>query len=271
MSYLPWLLGISAVFVLLERLRPARPGQRLLRPQLANDGFYLVFHGALYWMLFGSWIAAVAGGARKLLGGAGLLPEQSLLTGAPWLVQFAVFLAVSDFLMWLVHRLLHGVPWLWQFHKVHHSIHAMDWIGSFRFHVAETIVYRSLLYVPLLWLGGDTGPLWAVILVSTAWGHFNHANLDVGLGPLALVFNSPRMHLWHHDASAEGGVAKNFGITLSLWDHLFGTAFWPRDRAPAEIGYPQDTEMPADLPRQLVFPLFRRKAPVASPGPSDAA
>lgn len=271
MSYLPWLLGISAAFVLLERLRPARPGQRALRPQLANDGFYLVFHGALYWMLFGSWIAAVAGGARKLLGGAGLLPEQGLLTGAPWLVQFAVFLAVSDFLMWLVHRLLHGVPWLWQFHKVHHSIHAMDWIGSFRFHVAETIVYRSLLYVPLLWLGGDTGPLWAVILLSTAWGHFNHANLDVGLGPLALVFNSPRMHLWHHDASDEGGVAKNFGITLSLWDHLFGTAYWPRDRAPELIGYPRDAEMPADLPRQLVFPLFRRDAAVPGPDPGDAA
>ena len=47
-------------------------------------------------------------------------------------------------------------------------------------------------------------------VVTTAWGDFNHANLDVELGPLGYVLNSPRMHLWHHDqsnAGATGGQA----------------------------------------------------------------
>ena len=66
--------------------------------------------------------------------------------------------------------------------------------------------------------------------------------------------------MWHHDASSEGGSAKNFGIVLSLWDFLFGTAYWPRDRAPERIGYAGDEEMPTDWVRQEVFPLWRRRA-----------
>ncbi len=260
MSYWPWLAGISLLFVGLERLVPARGKQRVLRPQLGNDLFYLAFNGHLYALLTGGLTAAIAMRTRLLLGP--LLPfaeEGSALAQLPFAAQFAAYLAVSDFLQWCVHNLLHRVPLLWQFHKVHHSVHAMDWAANFRFHWIELVVYRSLLYVPLTLLGGDAEPLFAVVVFATLWGHFNHANVDIGLGLLAYVFNGPRMHLWHHDASDEGGVAKNFGIVLSLWDWLFGTAFWPRERPPARIGYPGDAQMPADLPRQLIFPATRHR------------
>ena len=121
------------------------------------------------------------------------------------------------------------------------------------------MVYKSLQYVPLLFLGGNHEPLLLSYVFGTFWGHFNHSNLNLGIGPLAYLFNSPRMHMWHHDASDEGGDAKNFGIVLSLWDWLFGTAFWPRDRAPKRIGYPNDAEMPRLLPLQLLFPATREK------------
>jgi sterol desaturase/sphingolipid hydroxylase (fatty acid hydroxylase superfamily) len=85
------------------------------------------------------------------------------------------------------------------------------------------------------------------------------SNLNVDLGPLGCVFNSPRMHLWHHDASEEGGVAKNFGIVLSLWDFLFRTAFWPRDRSPRVLGYPGIEEMPLGLAGELFWPVARRR------------
>lgn len=260
MIYWHWLVGVSLFFVILERLRPARREQGIVRPQLANDVFYLAFNGYFYAVLFGGVVGVVATFARDLL--EPVLPfasEGSALARLPWFAQFLVYLVLSDFLNWSVHNLLHRVPLLWSFHKVHHSVHHMDWAASFHFHWMEIVVYRSLLYVPLALLGGDASPLFAVAVFGTFWGHFNHANLDLGLGPLAYVFNSPRMHLWHHDASDEGGTAKNFGIVLSLWDWLFGTAYWPRERPPGEIGYPSDQEMPADIPRQLVFPLARRR------------
>ena len=258
MIYWYWLLGVSLLFVLLERLRPARRSQGTLRPQLVNDLFYLAFHGHWYALLTGAWTGAIALRTREAL--APYLPfaeSGAALGRLPWVAQFAVYLVVSDFLQWCVHNLLHRVPLLWQFHKLHHSVRRMDWAANFRFHWMEVVVYRSLLYLPLALLGGEGSALFAVAVFSTFWGHLNHANLDFGLGPASYVLNGPRMHLWHHDASDEGGVAKNFGIVLSLWDWLFGTAYWPRDRAPARIGYPSDEEMPRDLPRQLLFPLTR--------------
>lgn len=258
MTYWHWLAGLSIAFVLAERLFPARPAQPLLRAQWANDLGYLVLNGHVYAVLAGGWAAALALHARELL--APWLPfaePGSGLAALPAPAQFLIYLASTDLLQWGVHYLLHRVPWLWAFHKVHHSIREMDWVGNFRFHWMELVVYGVLLYVPLALLGGDPGPLFAAAVFATFWGNLNHANLAVDLGPLAGVFNSPRMHLWHHDASDEGGTAKNFGIVLSLWDRIFGTLYWPRDRAPERLGYAGDSEVPRDLPRQMLFPWTR--------------
>ena len=259
LTYLHWLLVISATFALAERLLPERRVQPVLRRQLANDLFYLLFNGHWYAVLFGGLVGWVAARSNDGLAALSLLPERGWLAERPFALQLLVYLLVSDFLQWCVHNLLHRVPLLWRFHKVHHSVKEMDWAANFRFHWVEVVVYRSLLYVPLLWLGGDGGPLFAAAVFATAWGHFNHSNVRVELGWLGFVFNSPRMHMWHHDASDEGGTSKNYGIVLSLWDWLFGTAYWPRERAPVALGYPGDDDMPADLPRQLVFPLLRRR------------
>ena len=260
MPYWMWLVGISLAFAALERLRPARREQGLLRPQLANDLGYLALNGHFWAVLTGPLTAFAAGTASEQAARLGLVPTERLLDGRSFALQFLVFFVVTDFLQWCVHVLLHRVPFLWSFHKVHHSIHRMDWAGNFRFHWMELVVYRSLLWFPTaILLGGDAAPLFAVAVFATAWGHFNHANLDVGIGPLGYVFNSPRMHLWHHDSSSEGGVSKNYGIVLSCWDWLFRTAYWPRDRAPERIGYPGDAEVPRSWPGQLGFPVVRRR------------
>ena len=258
-SYAVWLAIASAGFVLLERLFPARREQKLVRGQLPNDFLYLLLNGHF----FGLWTATIAAllaeRSHGVLESLSLAPERGWLADRPFWLQFTLFLVLSDFAQWCIHNLLHRVPFLWNFHKVHHSIHTMDWIGNFRFHWMEIVVYRSLQYLPLLYLGGDPAPLLTVYVFATFWGHFNHANLNWSIGPLGYVFNSPRMHLWHHDASDEGGTAKNFGIVLSLWDWLFGTAYWPRDRAPEKIGYPEDAEMPRNWLLQLGFPFTRSR------------
>ena len=256
LSYLQWLLLISLFFLVAERLFPARQAQKTLRPQLANDLGYLIFNGHYYAVLTGGLVAWVATQVQGLFPAGAF--ESAPLYGAPGWVQFLTFFIVSDFLQWNVHRLLHHVPFLWQFHKIHHSAPKLDWAVNFRFHWIEIVVYKSLTYLPLAFLGGDPGPLFVAYVAGTAWGHYNHANVRWKLGPLRYVFNSPSMHLWHHDTSDEGGVAKNYGIVLSAWDWLFGTAYWP-DRDPERLGFPGDEEVPQDIVRQELFPLFRRK------------
>ena len=257
MAYVYWLAAISLVFLLLERLFPWRKGQPAFRPGWRRDLGFVVLNGHL----FSLWTAALTGAAAlaatKALGSLGLRLDGSPVPEWPFFTQLLAFLVLADFLQWCVHNLLHRVPALWTFHKVHHSITTMDWIGNWRFHWMEIVVYKSLQWLPLAWLNASPTVVLAVAVVTTVWGDFNHANLDVGLGPMGYLLNSPRMHLWHHDQSSEGGVAKNFGIVLSVWDFLFGTAYWPRQRSPARLGYPGIEEMPTSFPRQVLWPLTR--------------
>ena len=266
MSYVRWLLGISAAFVLLEAAFPWRKGQRPLRPGWLRDVGFLALNGHVFSLLTAGLTGAVAAAATRGLQSLGVRLDPSPLADWPFLAQFCVFLVLADFLQWCIHNLLHRVPWLWAFHKVHHSIDTMDWIGNWRFHWMEIVVYKSLQWLPLAWLDASPGAVFAVAVVTTVWGDFNHANLDVGLGRLGYVLNSPRMHLWHHDQSSEGGVAKNFGVVFSLWDHVFGTAYWPRERSPERLGYPGMEEMPRTLHGELLWPATRL---AAAPGRSS--
>jgi sterol desaturase/sphingolipid hydroxylase (fatty acid hydroxylase superfamily) len=257
MSYSHWLVAISLAFVVLERLFPWRAGQTVLRPGWVRDLAFLALNGHF----FSLWTAALTGaaalGATRALHAVGLRIDGSPIRDWPLVAQFAALLVLADFLQWCVHNLLHRVPWLWTFHKVHHSITTMDWIGNWRFHWMEILVYKSLQWLPLAALDASGPAVFAVAVVTTVWGDFNHANLDLGLGRLGYVLNNPRMHLWHHDQSSEGGTAKNFGIVFSIWDFIFGTAYWPRERSPEQLGYPGMTEMPSSFPGQALWPLTR--------------
>jgi sterol desaturase/sphingolipid hydroxylase (fatty acid hydroxylase superfamily) len=260
MSYVTWLGGITIAFTVLERLFPWRRDQPFLRRELLGDLGWLVVNGHLFNVATAGLTAWTALRAGELLRPLGLLPSTPLLAGSSLAVQFVTLLVVSDLVQWCVHNLLHRVPWLWTFHKLHHSAEALDFVVNFRFHWMEILVYRAGLWLPLLWLGASGPAAFAVAVFGTVWGDFNHSNLNVSLGPLGRVFNNPRMHLWHHDISDEGGAAKNFGIVFSLWDFVFGTAFWPRDRSPVRLGYPGMEEMPRRFPGQLVWPLGRAVA-----------
>jgi len=264
-SYLYWLLGTSAAFILLERLFPSRPEQPVLRPGWLRDVGFVALNGHLFSLLTAALTGAVALAATNALRSLGFRLEGAAVARWPFLAQCAAFLVLADFLQWCIHNLLHRVPWLWTFHKVHHSITTMDWIGNWRFHWLEIVVYKTLQWLPLAWLDASPEAVFAVAVVTTVWGDFNHANLDVGLGPLGYLLNSPRMHLWHHDQSSEGGTAKNFGIVLSLWDFIFGTAYWPRERAPERLGYPGIEEMPMSFPGQVLWPLTRRASNESAP------
>jgi sterol desaturase/sphingolipid hydroxylase (fatty acid hydroxylase superfamily) len=262
MSYLPWLLGISGAFVLMERLFPWRKDQAGFRPGWFRDVGFVALNGHLFSLGTAALTGMVALAATKALHALGLQLEGSPVPQWPIVVQFVLFLLLADFLQWCIHNLLHRVPWLWTFHKVHHSITTMDWLGNWRFHWMEIVVYKGLQWLPLAWLNASPQAVFAVAVVGTVWGDFNHANLDLKLGPFGYLLNSPRMHLWHHDQSSEGGVAKNFGIVFSVWDYVFGTAYWPLNRDPERLGYPAMEEMPQGFAGQVLWPLTRRASVV---------
>lgn len=73
--------------------------------------------------------------------------------GLPSWARFAAALLLFDAWMYFWHRLNHGVPFLWRFHRTHHSDPRMDVTTANRFHLGE-ILFSSILRVPVIALLG---------------------------------------------------------------------------------------------------------------------
>ncbi len=233
-GYTFWYLLLIVIMTVNERVWPWRQ-QALRRPGLGFDVFLVLFNGLGLGVVLGA-VTAWGNFGWSAVG----LPVWSspVLITFPWWAQFLVVLVAKDFLEWLVHRLLHRVPWLWEYHKVHHSITTMDWLGNMRFHWMEVIVYRTLLWLPMSLILVEWPVALALAVVSTLIGHLNHANLRLDWGPLRYVLNSPRFHLWHHDAATTAPFGTNFAIIFTCWDWWFGTAYFPTEATmPDRIGY----------------------------------
>lgn len=259
-AYVFWLLVISLVCGLLEWLVPWRAQQRALRDQIGQDCFWLVFNGHYAGVLLASisgWLFALALGLPG--GRLWSLPESlRLLTSQSLWLQAVVFLVLKDFLEWCVHNLLHRVSWMWEFHKLHHTIVELDWIGNMRFHWMEIIFYKFLTYLPLVILGVNGDVMLGVAAFSTLIGHLNHSNLEISWGPLRYVLNSSRMHVWHHDVELHFRYGQNFGVIFSLWDWLFGTAYLPPEpEQPPQLGFRDMDAYPRGLAARLAFPFWR--------------
>ena len=257
MQYLAWLVFLSVLVAVLERLRPAR-SQPVLRRWLWSDAVHLFFNGHLLGLLlYGiAWyrVLPVFDGWLAEHGWTGVV-YRNAVAGWGIVAQSLLALFVLDFLQWLVHNTLHRVGPLWKIHQVHHSVKdgEMDWIVSFRFSWLEPVYYKLAMYLPAVWFGFAPEALFFHAVFGTLIGHLNHANLTWDYGPLRYLLNSPRMHLYHHawDAPAHG---QNFGIIFSCWDWLFGTANLP-DHPPARIGFPGVEKVPEDFFGQLIWPL----------------
>ena len=260
--YFFWLLAVSLFCWLLERLTPWRAGQKALRDQFAQDLFWLVFNGHYAGLLLAMGVGWLLQQGATMIGGWPWTPLESvrLLGESPLWMQFLILLVLKDFLEWCVHRLLHRVPWLWEFHKLHHSIVELDWIGNMRFHWMEIVVYKALTYLPLVVLGVDgTVMLWLAVF-ATLIGHLNHSNLNISWGPLLYIFNSPRLHVWHHDVVLHGPSGQNYAIIFSLWDWLFGSAYLPPDQEqPERLGFAQMELFPRGLLSRLVYPFWKKQ------------
>jgi sterol desaturase/sphingolipid hydroxylase (fatty acid hydroxylase superfamily) len=136
-------------------------------------------------------------------------------------------------------------------------VEEMGYAAHLRYHFVETLVYRTIEYVPLAMIGFGLQPFIIVHLFTLAIGHLNHANIYLPLGPLKYIFNSPQMHIWHHAKDLpKGSYGKNYGISLSIWDYLFGSVWMPHDGRDIPLGFPEVDNYPDDFLGQVKKPFF---------------
>ncbi len=254
-SYFYWLLGVSAFFLILEWVRPWRKNQRRFRKDFWLDLFYMFFNFFIFSLIiYNAASDVVVHFFNDILASVGItnLVAFEVMSWPTW-AHLVLGFFVRDFVQWWTHRLLHRVPFLWEFHKVHHSVKEMGFAAHLRYHWMETIVYRSIEYLPLALIGIGLRDFFIIHIFTLAVGHFNHSNFKLNLGPLKYIFNNPQMHIWHHAKSLpkDRHYGVNFGLTLSIWDYLFKTNYIPKSGKNIELGFPDDEKFPDNFVGQI--------------------
>lgn len=253
-NYFYWLVGVSLFFYGLELLRPWRKDQPRFRKDFWLDFFYMFFNFFLFSLIvYNAASNVVVNFFNDILASIGItnLLAFEVMTWPTWSHLLIGFI-VRDFVQWWTHRLLHRVPALWEFHKVHHSVEQMGFAAHLRYHWMENVVYRTIEYIPLALIGIGLRDFFIIHIFTLAVGHFNHSNFKLNLGFLKYIFNNPQMHIWHHayDLPQERKYGVNFGLTLSIWDYLFKTNYIPHDGRDIRLGFPGVEEFPDDFIHQ---------------------
>ena len=244
------LIAYCLLFVPLERLFARLPEQHVFRREWRTDLSYF-FVSTLFVQVI---TLLTLRPAMVLFDWAASRSLQELVRAQPFVLQFAEILLLTDLTQYWVHRAFHRVPWLWRFHRIHHSAQAMDWLAGSRLHLVDVAVTRSLSYVPIYVLGFAEAPLYAYVVFVSIQATFIHANLRFELAALRGVLATPQFHHWHHGADAEA-VDVNFAVHLPLLDRLFGTYHLPRGRWPSAYGLAGGARVPGGWLHQLVEPL----------------
>ncbi|XOB63009.1 sterol desaturase family protein [Campylobacterota bacterium DY0563] len=142
---------------------------------------------------------------------------------------------VSDFTRYWIHRFLHTIPILWEFHKVHHSAKVLNPLTFYRVHPVENILFgfRYSLSIGLvtgvfIYFFGSKIGLYEVlganifIFVFSLFGsNLRHSHIPFAYFEwIEKWFISPKQHQIHHSKKY---FDKNYGSYLAVWDRLFGS------------------------------------------------
>jgi len=284
-------LAISVIWVVMRRrargrgvslkliLRALFPRRILLSPSTKADmGFTLLnifaVSGLIGWGLLTN--AAVAHWILDALTNSlGHRPRSGI---NPWLIQafltLAMFLAY-EFAYWLDHYLCHTVPFLWEFHRVHHTAETLTPLTVFRVHPIDTLVFYNIVAVVTgataglvgyiagglidgFTLEGANVLLLAFIFLTV---HLQHSHVWIAFtGVWGRIFASPAHHQIHHSANP-AHFGQNLGSCLVLFDWLFGTLRIPtRAREPLVYGVEPGQEAPHSITGGLITPFERALA-----------
>ena len=151
-NYFYGLILVSVLVWLLEIAFPWRKDQKIFRKDFWMDLFYMFFNFFLLNLIvliaLSNTTAAVFDDFLALLGLKIAHFQWFDIDNLPRIAGLFIFFIISDFVQWNTHRLLHRVPFLWNFHKVHHSVKEMGFAAHLRYHWMEPVVYKVTFVYP---------------------------------------------------------------------------------------------------------------------------
>jgi sterol desaturase/sphingolipid hydroxylase (fatty acid hydroxylase superfamily) len=223
-------------------------------------------------------IGLLLGGMVSVFGPA----PHNLEWSATTIILYTILWGLADdFGYYVFHLLSHRVPWMWAFHRVHHSAQTLQVFANVRVHPVEIVMTgpfkaaaSALVMAPALYFGTGEAPFATILginLMSAFYGlvgaQLHHSHIWISWGRvLEHVFISPAQHQIHHSI-APRHWNRNMGGNFAMWDWMFGTLYVPREREELAfglgdaVGQPHPTLLAAYLePFWAIAPLRLRQA-----------
>jgi sterol desaturase/sphingolipid hydroxylase (fatty acid hydroxylase superfamily) len=259
--------------VLVRALFPRKLWQS---PSSLADVWFFAFNFFLAGVLLGwaivSYHLVSSTVGSSLAGALGALPPAPLPKPvAIALLTLALFLAY-ELGYWIDHYLAHNIPFLWEFHKVHHQAEVLTPLTNFRVHPVDSIVFYNIQAVVMGITGGlvnyglgepvqpftIAGSNVLVLTFTYLVGHLQHSHFwIVFTGVWGRLFLSPAHHQIHHSTNPMH-FNKNLGACLGIWDWLFGTLHVPgRKREKLNFGVEPKVGNVHGLHAGIVAPVAR--------------
>jgi sterol desaturase/sphingolipid hydroxylase (fatty acid hydroxylase superfamily) len=265
-----------------RRLR-LRPLLRALFPEhvvfsrstMADVGYFyfnLFLFGIIFgWALF-SYEALSRNAAAALVAAFGPRPPAPLPPFACRAIVTVMLFLAYELGYWLNHYLAHRIPFLWEFHKVHHSATVLTPLTNFRVHPIYMCVFLNIMAV-FTGLAGGLGDYWLgrpspqyglsdtnliLVFFIYVYVHLQHSQVWISFtGRLGRLFMSPAHHQIHHSRDP-AHFNKNLGSCLAVWDWMFGTLYVPT-AAPERLQFGVEPDRPHahTIRGELLAPFVR--------------
>lgn len=165
--------------------------------------------------------------------GWGLLQYVSL----PPVVDVVLGMLLIDFGSYCFHNAQHKAPFLWRFHRVHHSDPNLNASSILRFHPVDVALSQCLfqiVWIPLMGISMTSFVLYGCIALPLLV--FQHSNIrfpDWLEKYGRYVFSTPGWHKIHH-SDEQLYTDSHYGDVFTFWDRIFGTH---HSVSPNEISY----------------------------------
>ena len=260
-------------------LRALFPRRIVASPSSRADVGYFYFNLFVFGIVFGwallSYETLSHSIAGMLTATFGPMPPAPLPGFAARAIITVMAFLAYELGYWLNHYLSHRIPFLWEFHKVHHSATVLTPLTNFRVHPVYMCIFLNILAVSIGLATGvgsyllgqpasqyglsDTNLILVVFIY--VYVHLQHSELWIAFtGWLGRLFMSPAHHQIHHSRNP-AHFNKNMGSCLALWDWMFGTLYIPSQQPEKlEFGVEPDREQAHTIRGELIAPFIRGAA-----------
>jgi sterol desaturase/sphingolipid hydroxylase (fatty acid hydroxylase superfamily) len=183
-----------------------------------------------------------------------------------------VWVIVFDAGIFAAHYLQHKLPFLWAFHKVHHSAEVLTPVTVYRMHPVDDLLTGTMVGLLTGIVGGvfrfvHVGNVEQIYFFGLNAGLFlfyfvgyNLRHSHVWLPyPRALshILVSPAQHQIHHSNAARH-YDKNLGFIFAIWDWMAGTLYVPKHKEELTFGLADNEHLEYSGVTRLYFLPIRK-------------